>query len=193
MAKGVVAKKLKRRTGDPRLPGDLAPEQRIHRILRVDQAGEYGAVQIYKGQLAVLGGRKAAKPIRAMAEAEAEHLAAFNKLLAKRKVRPTALQPLWRIAGFALGAGTALLGERAAMACTVAVEEVIEDHYTKQIAALGEDEVELKATLAKFRAEEVEHGEEARRHDAEKAPGYRVLSRAIKTGSRLAIWLSERV
>lgn len=188
-----MAKRLNRRTGDPRLPGDLPPERLIHRILRVDQAGEYGAVQIYKGQLAVLGGRKSAKPIRAMAEAEAEHLAAFDKLLAKRKVRPTALQPIWRLAGFALGAGTALLGERAAMACTVAVEEVIEDHYTKQIAALGEDEVELRATLAKFRQEEVEHGEEARRHDAEKAPGYRALSAAIKTGSRLAIWLSERV
>jgi len=188
-----MAKRLKRRTGDPRLPGDLAPERLIARMIRVDQAGEYGAVQIYKGQLAVLGGRKAAAPVRAMAEAEAEHLQTFDKLLARRQVRPTALQPLWRIAGFALGAGTALLGERAAMACTVAVEEVIEQHYARQIAALGEEEAELKATLKKFRKDEIAHGDEARRHDAESAPGYRVLSAAIKRGSRLAIWLSERV
>jgi 3-demethoxyubiquinol 3-hydroxylase len=189
----MAKRSLKRRTGDPRLPGDLPPERLIHRMLRVDQAGEYGAVQIYKGQLAVLGGRAAAKPIRAMAEAEAEHLQRFDKLLARRRVRPTALQPVWRLAGFGLGAGTALLGERAAMACTVAVEEVIEEHYARQIAALGADEAELKATLTQFRKDEIAHGEEAKRHAAESAPGYRALSAAIKAGSRLAIWLSERV
>ena len=188
-----MAKRLKRLTGDPRLPGDLAPEQLVRRMIRVDQAGEYGAVQIYKGQLAVLQGRAAAAPIRAMAEAEAEHLATFDRLVAERRVRPTALQPIWRVAGFALGAGTALLGERAAMACTVAVEEVIEAHYARQIAALGDDEAKLKATLGRFRAEEMAHGEEAKRHDAEAAPGYRVLTGAIRRGTRLAIWLSERI
>lgn len=188
-----MAKRVKRRSGDPRLPGDPPPARMIERIIRVDQAGEYGAVQIYKGQLAVLGGRGSAVPIRAMAEAEAEHLRTFDTMMAKRRVRPTALQPLWRVAGFALGAGTALLGERAAMACTVAVEEVIEEHYAGQIAKLGDDEPELKATLTRFRDDEIAHGEEAKRHDAEQAPGYRLLSAAIKRGSRLAIWLSERV
>jgi ubiquinone biosynthesis monooxygenase Coq7 len=128
-----------------------------------------------------------------MAEAEAEHLARFDKLMAQRRVRPTALQPVWRLAGFALGAGTALLGERAAMACTVAVEAVIEAHYARQIAQLGDEERDLKATLAQFRKDEIAHGEEARRHEAEAVPGYRALSAAIKAGSRLAIWLSERI
>jgi ubiquinone biosynthesis monooxygenase Coq7 len=183
----------RRRTGDPRLPGDLAPERLIARMLRVDQAGEYGAVQIYKGQLAVLGRHDAAAPIRRMADAEAEHLARFEALIAERRVRPTLLQPLWRLAGYALGAGTALIGPKAAMACTVAVEEVIDRHYAGQIATLGEDEKELKATLEEFRRDEVEHGEAARRHGAEQTPGYRPLTAAIKAGSRLAIWLSERL
>lgn len=162
-------------------------------MLRVDQAGEYGAVQIYKGQLAVLHGRPMAVPIRAMAATEAEHLAQLDQLLVARRVRPTALQPLWRLAGFALGASTALLGERAAMACTVAVEEVIEAHYADQIGALGDDERDLKTTLTRFRRDEIAHGDEAKRHDAEQAPGYRTLAAAIKRGTRLAIWLSERI
>jgi ubiquinone biosynthesis monooxygenase Coq7 len=176
-----------------RLPGDLDRAALIDRILRVDQAGEYGARRIYEGQLAVLGGRPSAAPIRRMHEQEREHLAHFDRLVAQRRVRPTALQPLWHVAGFALGAASALIGERAAMACTVAVEEVIEEHYAGQIAALGDDEPELKSALQAFREDELEHRDVGLAHEAEAAPAYTLLSAAIKSGSRLAIWLSERV
>ena len=129
-----------------------------------------------------------------MAETEEVHLKTFNKLMVERQVRPTALAPLWHVAGFALGAGTALMGREAAMACTVAVEEVIEEHYAGQAAQLAEeDEPELLATVEKFRDEELEHKETALAEGAEEAPAYPVLSAAVKTGSRLAIWLSERV
>ena len=179
------------RTG--RLPGDLTREQLIDRILRVDHAGEYGAVRIYEGQLAVLGRSPVGRVIRGMAAKEREHLATFSKLLPERRVRPTALQPLWHVAGFALGAGTALLGAKAAMACTVAVEEVIDEHYAKQVEQLGDDESELRETCEQYRADELEHRDESLRHGAEQAPAYPVLTGAIKAGSRLAIWLSERV
>jgi len=176
-----------------RLPGDLDREALIERILRVDQAGEYGARRIYEGQLAVLGDRPSAAPIRRMHEQEREHLAHFDQLVVRRQVRPTALQPIWHIAGFALGAASALLGERAAMACTVAVEEVIEEHYARQIAALGDDEADLKSALRSFRDDELEHRAVGLAHQAEAAPAYTLLSAAIKSGSRLAIWLSERI
>lgn len=176
-----------------RLPGDLDHAAQIDRILRVDQAGEYGARRIYEGQLAVLGGRPSAAPIRRMHEQEREHLAHFDCLVVQRRVRPTALQPLWHVAGFALGAASALMGERAAMACTVAVEEVIEEHYAGQIAALGDDEAELRSALQSFRDDELEHRDVGLAHEAEAAPAYTLLSAAIKSGSRLAIWLSERV
>lgn len=174
-------------------PGGPNQEERIARMIRVDQAGEYGAVRIYEGQLAVLGRSAVAPAIRAMAEQEKEHLKAFNALVAERRVRPTALEPLWHVAGFALGAATALLGEKAAMACTVAVEEVIDAHYASQAAALGEDEAPLRQTIERFRADEIAHRDEALAHGATEAPAYPVLSKAIKTGSRLAIWLSERI
>src|SRR5438128_328332 len=125
------------RTGEGRLPGDLEPDALIHRIIRVDHAGEYGAKRIYEGQLAVLGRSAAAPALRHMAEQEQTHLAAFETLMVERRVRPTLLQPVWHLAGFALGAATALLGERAAMACTIAVEEVIDAHYQSQTASLG--------------------------------------------------------
>jgi len=128
-----------------------------------------------------------------MAEQEQAHLEAFDELVAARRVRPTALQPLWHVAGFALGAATALLGERAAMACTVAVEEVIDEHYADQAARLGEDEAELRDTIEAFRAEEIAHRDIGLDHGAEQAPGYEALSAAIKAGSRLAIWLSTRI
>ena len=128
-----------------------------------------------------------------MYEQEKRHLEAFDRLLVERRVRPTLLQPLWHVAGFALGAATALLGERAAMACTVAVEEVIDRHYAEQAERLGEDEAELRATIEKFRADELEHKDEALAHGAEGAPGYEVLTAAVKAGSRLAIWLSTRI
>lgn len=182
-----------RRTADRRMPGELPAEALIERIIRVDQAGEYGAVRIYEGQLAVLGNSAAAPVVRAMAEQERRHLAAFDKLLAERRVRPTLLSPLWHVAGFALGAGTALLGPRAAMACTVAVEEVIDEHYASQARQLGDDEAGLRATVEQFRAEEVEHRDTGLAHGAEQAPGYALLTGAVKAGSRLAIWLSERI
>ncbi len=181
-----------RRTGEGRLPGDLSPEALVERMIRVDQAGEFGAVRIYEGQLRVLGGTPAGPVIEAMAAQEREHLDHFNQLLVERRARPTLLTPLWHMAGYALGASTAMLGEKAAMACTVAVEEVIDEHYAKQRAQLGDDEAELRDTIEKFRQEEVEHKDTALAHDAKDAPGYEILSGAIKAGSRLAIWLSER-
>ncbi len=176
-----------------RLPGDPASAALVERIIRVDQAGEYGAARIYAGQLAVLEGKPSAKEIRRMAAQEKEHLAAFDKLAAERRVRPTALTPVWHVAGFALGAATALLGERAAMACTVAVEEVIDEHYHRQIETLGDDEPDLAAVLTEFRDDEIEHRDIALEHGAEEAPAYPLLLAAIKAGSRLAIWLSTRI
>ena len=179
--------------GPRRLPGDPSRAETIARMIRVDHAGEYGAKRIYDGQLAVLGRSPAAPAIRRMAEQEQRHLAAFDKLIAERRVRPTLLAPLWHAAGFALGAATALLGERAAMACTVAVEEVIDEHYRRQSETLGEAEPALKATIDEFRRDEIEHRDIGLAHGAAAAPGYVALTAAIKTGSRLAIWLSTRL
>ena len=182
-----------KRTGDDRLPGDPDPREMVERMLRVDHAGEYGAARIYAGQLAVLGRDAVAPVIREMAEAERKHLAAFDKLLVERRVRPTVLAPFWHVAGFALGAGSALMGPRAAMACTAAVEEVIEQHYAAQVEKLGDDEAELRQTLVEFGAEETRHKEIGLAHEAEQAPGFEPLSAAVKRGTRLAIWLSERM
>lgn len=175
------------------LPGDPRPRAEIARMIRVDHAGEYGAARIYEGQLAILGQSKSAPVIKHMAEQERRHLDTFTKMIGDRRVRPTAFSPLWHMAGFALGAGTALLGERAAMACTVAVEEVIDEHYAEQRDALGEDEAALKATIEEFRQEELEHRDIGLENEAELAAAYPVLSATIKRASRLAIWLSERV
>ncbi len=180
-------------TGEDRLPGDPASAELIARMIRVDHAGEYGAKRIYDGQLAVLGRSASAPAIREMAEAEQAHLDTFDELLVERRVRPTALAPVWHVAGFALGAASALLGERAAMACTVAVEEVIEEHYADQAERLGEDETALRQTLEEFGADEARHRETGLEHGAEQAPGYEALSGAVKRGTRLAIWLSERI
>ncbi len=162
-------------------------------MIRVDQAGELGAVRIYAGQLAVLGDAPAGRIIREMAATEREHLDAFDKLIVERRVRPTALSPLWHVAGYALGAATALMGARAAMACTVAVEEVIDEHYAGQAERLGDDEAEFRATVEAFRDDEIAHRDTALRHEAAEAPGYELLTTAIKAGSRLAIWLSTRI
>lgn len=175
------------------IPGDLDRKHVIDRILRVDQAGELGAVRIYQGQLAILGKSAAGPVIRHMAEQEKQHLETFSRMIGHRQVRPTALSPIWHLAGFALGAATALLGEKAAMACTVAVEETIDEHYAQQAEALGETEPELKATILKFRDEEIEHRDIGLERGAEQAPCYPALSAAIRTGCRMAIWLSERV
>jgi ubiquinone biosynthesis monooxygenase Coq7 len=180
-------------TAENRLPGDPTRDEVVERMLRVDHAGEYGAVRIYAGQRAVLRHGAAARAIDGMADKEREHLQTFDRLIGERRVRPTALMPLWHVAGFALGAATAMMGARTAMACTAAVEEVIDQHYADQAARLGDDEAELRATIETYRADEIAHREEALAHDAEQAPGYEILTGAIKTGSRLAIWLSTRI
>jgi ubiquinone biosynthesis monooxygenase Coq7 len=173
------------------LPGDPAGRAALHRMLRVDHAGEYGAARIYAGQIAVLGRGAKGALLRHMQSQEQQHLDTFNAMVVHHRVRPTALLPFWHLAGFALGAVTAALGERAAMACTVAVEETIDTHYTRQIEAL--DEPELVGTLERFRTEEREHRDIGLANGAEQAPGYRLLSGLIRTGCRAAIALSERL
>ena len=175
------------------MPGDPDPQTLVGQMIRVDHAGEFGAVRIYAGQLAVLRRGLAADSIRHMAEQERAHLKTFNRLMVERRVRPTALLPVWNIAGFALGAATAVLGTKAAMACTVAVEEVIEEHYARQAEQLGDDEDELRNTIQTFRDDEMQHRDAALEQGATEAPGYGLLSAGIKAGSRLAIWLSTRL
>jgi ubiquinone biosynthesis monooxygenase Coq7 len=181
----------------PRKPKPAAPGSPtdIEAMIRVDHAGEYGAVRIYEGQLAVLKRRKSAsvETIQHMADQEQRHLKTFDRLVNERRVRPTALEPVWRVAGFALGAVTAAMGEKAAFACTAAVEEVIDEHYAAQIVALKDKDEGLKATVEDFRADEAAHREEALKQGAEQAPGYKLLSETIKAGCRLAIKLSERI
>lgn len=169
-------------------------DPRSDRMLRVDQAGEYGATRIYAGQLAVMGNRAPkSDEIAAMAAQEQAHRERFDALLAERKVRPTALQPLWSAAGYALGAATALIGPEAAMACTAAVEEEIERHYTKQLEELGDSDPEFSGLIEDFREDERAHHAAALAAGAERAPAYPLLSGAIRLGCRLAIRLSERV
>ena len=168
----------------------------LHRMIRVDQAGEFGATRIYEGQLAVMGERGPhSAQIRHMAEQEKVHRARFDAELAKRGVRPTALHPFWSAAGYALGAGTALLGPEAAMACTAAVETEIDKHYSDQIDRLAETgaEPELAEMIEEFREEEREHRDAALANGAENAPAYPLLSGAIRLGCRIAIKVSERV
>lgn len=180
-------------TAADRLPGDPDKKTLIDQIIRVDQAGEYGAKRIYEGQLAVLGNSDAAPALRTMLAQEEEHLKQFNELMAARGARPTALQPVWHMAGFALGAATALLSKEAAMACTVAVEDVISEHYHEQAAQLGDDEKDLRATISAFREDELHHRDVGLAQGAELAPAYEALTAAIKAGTRVAIWLAKRV
>jgi len=176
-----------------RLPGDLLPTAEIAQMLRVDHAGEFGATRIYRGQLDVLRRSRATGEIRRMAEAEQRHLAIFETLLREHRVRPTLLHPLWSAAGYALGAATGLLGERAAMACTVAVEEVIDEHYRDQAERLADTDPALTETVLSFRDDEIAHRDAALAQGAAETPGYDLLCAAIKTASRLAIWLSTRL
>lgn len=180
-------------TAGDRLPGDLTKEQLIDRIIRVDHAGEFGAKRIYEGQLAVLRGKPEAQVVEHMYAQELEHLKAFEKLMVERRARPSALHPIWNVAGFALGAATALMSEEAAMACTEAVETEIDRHYGQQLAALGDSDPELAADIAAFRADEVEHRDTARDAGAARAPGYPLLTAAIRAGCRVAIELSKRI
>ncbi|MCA3308898.1 MAG: demethoxyubiquinone hydroxylase family protein [Roseomonas sp.] len=184
---------MTQRTAEYRLPGDPTAREVVERTIRVDHAGEYGAKRIYEGQLAVLGRTKYGPLIEHMKAQEQVHLDTFSRLIGERRVRPTALLPFWHVAGFALGAATALLGHRGAMACTVAVEEAIDEHYRAQEDILGDDEAALRADIARFRAEELEHRDTGLEHEAEQAPAYRLLSAAIKTGCKIAIKVSERV
>lgn len=173
-------------------PGDR--REPVSAMIRVDQAGEFGATRIYAGQLAVMGDRSnTARAISGMANQEERHRAFFDALMIRRGVRPTALQPLWNVGGFALGAATAAIGPAAAMACTVAVETEIDRHYAEQLATLGEDDPELSRAVAEFQAEELEHRDAALAAGAETAIAYPLLSGAIRAICRTAIELSKRV
>ncbi|XP_078273661.1 NADPH-dependent 3-demethoxyubiquinone 3-hydroxylase, mitochondrial [Rhinoraja longicauda] len=177
--------------------GSRAERRLLGRILRVDQAGEYGAIRIYAGQMAVLGGSAAGPLIQQMWDQEKEHLKKFNELVVDHRVRPTLLMPIWNVVGFMLGAGTALLGKESAMACTVAVEETISQHYNNQIRVLMEDDPErhkdLLEVLKKFRDEEMEHHDTGLAHGAEMAPAYSLLKNVIQAGCKAAIYISERI
>ena len=173
-------------------PGDR--KRATDAMIRVDQAGEYGATVIYAGQLAVLGDRHpAARAIHHMAGQEERHRAFFDRMIAERGVRPTILQPFWTVAGFALGAVTAAIGPEAAMACTAAVETEIDKHYAEQLVELGSDDPELSAAIADFQAEELEHRDHALAAGAENTPGYPLLSAAIRLGCKVAIAAAKRI
>lgn len=178
-------------------PGRGASRRRLGEILRVDHAGEYGAVQIYRAQRAVFEGRRGREAISAdlteMQGHEQVHKDRFDALLNQHQVRPTALLPLWHVAAVGLGVGTALMGEKAAHACTEAVESVIEQHYAHQIAELKDRDPALAAELTKFRDEELAHHDHAIDHGSREAPAYRLLSAVIKAGCKAAIKVSERI
>lgn len=180
---------------DRMTPGPRAT--RLAEMLRVDHAGEHGAVEIYRGQRAVFdalrGKTELTQTLKAMEESEALHLTTFNKLLAERGVRPTLMSPIWSLAGFGLGAATALMGEKAAMACTAAVEEVIEQHYAKQAVALEAAEPALAETIRAFRDDELDHKHIAETQGAMEAPGYGLLKAIIQAGCRAAIKFSEKI
>ncbi|XP_061535863.1 5-demethoxyubiquinone hydroxylase, mitochondrial isoform X1 [Phyllopteryx taeniolatus] len=178
-------------------PRDRAEKEMIDRILRVDHAGEYGANRIYAGQMAVLGRSHTGTLIQEMWDQEKKHLEKFNEILAESRVRPTALLPLWNVAGYLLGASTAMLGKEVAMACTVAVEESISEHYNSQIRTLMEKDpdryTELLKVLKEFRDDEMEHHDIGLEHDAESVPGYWLLKNAIQLGCKAAIYASQHV
>ena len=166
----------------------------LEEIIRVDHAGEFGATRIYDGQIAIFGKKsKIGKTIKHMADQEQEHIETFEKLILNHRVRPTALLPIWNVAGYFLGAATAMMGEKAAMACTVAVEKVIGEHYHKQISLLEEDHKKLKATLKKFAQDELEHHDIGIAHNAEKTPGYSILTKFIEMGCKTAIEVSKKI
>ena len=166
----------------------------LEEIIRVDHAGEYGATRIYDGQIAVFGkNSKIGKTIQHMADQEQEHIQKFENLIVKNRVRPTVLLPVWNLAGYALGVSTAMMGKKAAMACTVAVETVIGNHYGEQLSLLQEDQKELKKTIKKFKADELEHHDIGIAHEAEKTPGYKILSKFIELGCKTAIKISKKI
>ena len=165
----------------------------IERYIRVDHAGERAAQQIYRGQLVVLDKHPMGEEIRHMMAQEVEHLETFDSLINERRVRPSLLDPLWGAAGFALGVVTAAMGPKAAMACTIAVEEVIGEHYQKQAENLGEDEAALKTKIERFRDEELEHRDIAVDHEGREARNYELLRSVIQRGCRTAIKIAEKI
>ena len=174
------------------LPGDRT--ETLAQMIRVDHAGEYGAARIYAGQLAVMGTRgPVSAEIARMQQQEARHLDHFDRMLTEHRVRPTILHPIWNVAGFALGAVTALLGPRAAMACTAAVETEIDRHYQAQRDALAGSNPAFEAVIADFQADEVEHRDTAIAHGAEQTPGYPVMRAVIGAGCRAAIAAAKRI
>lgn len=167
-------------------------------MIRVNQAGEFGATRIYAGQLAVLGKSAAAPSLREMLSQEEEHLKVFNTLSVENGVQPTILQPLWHLGGYVMGAATALLGEKAAHACTIAVEEVIADHYQDQLNRLEQNpeskkSIHLHRVITQFRADEIAHKEHAEAEGGREAPAYELLTQTVKSISKVAIWLSTRI
>ena len=189
-----MASKMKKASKKKSSSNKITNREVLEEIIRVDHAGEYGATKIYDGQIAIFGkNSKLGKTIQHMADQEQEHIEKFNELILEHRVRPTALLPLWNVAGFALGASTALMGEKAAMACTVAVEKVIGEHYQEQLNLLGDDHRDLKKTISKFRDDELEHHDIGIEHDAENAPGYKVMSKVIELGCKTAIAISKKV
>ena len=169
----------------------------LEEIIRVDHAGERGAIKIYEGQLLALGTIKQDKNLRKiieeMKEQEKEHLEYFEKEIQKRKMKPTYLLPLWDLMGISLGFGTALLGKKAALLCTASVEEVIEEHYENQLSKIGEDEKELKKKIEKFKGDEMNHKNRAYESGASKIGLYSIMDKIIRTGSKIAITISEKI
>ena len=184
----------KKKTNSKKNIKNTTNRETLEQIIRVDHAGEYGATRIYDGQIAVFGKySKIGKTIQHMADQEQEHIDKFNELILEHRVRPTALLPIWNIAGFALGVSTALLGEKAAMACTVAVEKVIGEHYQEQLDLLEDDHKDLKKTISKFRDDELEHHDIGIEHDAESVRGYKIMSKVIELGCKTAIAISKKI
>ena len=172
----------------------LTDQSILEEIIRVDHAGEFGATRIYDGQIAIFGKKsKIGKTIKHMADQEQEHIETFEKLILNHRVRPTALLPVWNVAGYFLGVATAMMGEKAAMACTVAVEKVIGEHYHKQLSLLKGYHKKLKATIKKFAQDELEHHDIGIAHDAEKTPGYTILTKFIEMGCKTAIAVSKKI
>jgi len=169
----------------------------LEEIIRVDHAGERGAIKIYEGQLLALKTIKQDNDLKdkieQMKEQEKEHLEYFEKEIQRRKIKPTYLLPLWDVMGVALGFGTAMLGKKAAMLCTASVEEVIEDHYQNQLKRLGKDEKDLKAKIEKFRGDEIKHKNIAYKSGATNKGIYSIMDKVIRTGSRIAITISEKI
>ena len=168
-------------------------KKKLDSILRVDHAGETAAAKIYDGQLAILKDTPVGPTIQHMKDQEEEHLDTFNRLLVENDTRPTALLPLWNVMGYGLGVASALMGEKAAMACTIAVEEVIGEHYAKQAETLDKNDNKLKSTLEKFRDDELDHLETGVQHDGKNAPGYEIMKTIVQFGCRTAIKISEKI